>query len=120
MEPSLALALPVDHGSEPARPPTPAPPQSDSPLPAPFAGASAATDPLLCTAATAPQNYRWRGYRYLPAIPTHLPKSPCATPRGLRCAPDSAEIPPPLPSGGSYFPACAVPVPRSQLTCHKN
>src|ERR1019366_6566009 len=120
MEPSLPLALPVDPGSESARPPTPAPPQSDSPLPAPFAGASAATDPLLCTAAAAPQNYRERGCRYLRAIPTHLREWTCAKPRGLRCAPDSAETPPPSPSDGSYFPACAVPVPRSQSTCHKN
>src|SRR5208337_4367202 len=49
--------------------PTPAPPQTDTPRPAPSANVSAAMDPLQCTAAAAPQNYRWRAYPCLRAIP---------------------------------------------------
>src|SRR5271157_4977507 len=101
-------------------PATPAPPQSGIPLPAPSADASDATDPLRCSAATAPQNYQWRAYRYLLAVPTLLPKSPCAKLLALHSPLDNAEIPPPSPSGGLCFPTCAVPALRSRSSCRQN
>src|SRR5271156_3744776 len=99
--------------------PTPAPPKTDTPLLAPSANASDATDPLRYTFAAVPQNCRWRAYRCLRAVPTRLRESTYARPRDLRSAPDSAETPPPSPSDESYFRAFAVPALQSQSSCQQ-